>query len=116
MSFPWRKRNKQRLKVDPPACPSSIRGSHFADEVAAAEGTHTGGVHSAGGNVDAVAGAEGARLTVLGKGHFAIKDDVSGKRGMGVVGVEGARAVLQSVEVGEALGAELLSLFSFLHG
>ena len=71
---------------------------------------------SAGGNIHAGAGEVGAGFVVLGEGHFAVEDDVGGKRGMGVVGVEGARRVLPGVDVGEALGAEEEAAGVLVHG
>jgi len=74
-----------------------------------------GRVNDASGNVHALARAVSVSFAVLREGHFAIEDDVGGECRMGVIGVEGAGAVLPGVNVGEALGAELLAKSVLVH-
>ncbi len=42
-----------------------------------------------------------------GEGHFAIEDDVRGKPGVGVVGIEGQRGVLPDEDVCKTFGMKL---------
>ena len=55
-----------------------MRRDTFADEIAATEAAHLGGVLGASWNVAALASVIDAGLTVHGKSHFATQNDVSG--------------------------------------
>ena len=58
--------------------------SSFADQVAAALGSHAGGMDRAGRNIAALTGAKGLRFAVHGEGHLSGQDDV---RSFGLVSV-----------------------------
>jgi hypothetical protein len=79
----------------------------FADKVTTARRTHSGRMHRSRRDVAPFAGPEGMRLAIHGESHFAFEDDMSGLGGVRVFRIEGVRAVLPNVGVGEAFLVKL---------
>lgn len=91
-----------------------MSGCAFADDIAAAEATHDGGMRDARGYVTAISGAVKMRFSIYCESHFTAEDNVSSFGSMSVIGVLRVRPVAPDISVRKTFALQLRCEPSFV--